>query len=260
MQFAVTGFRYVDYKKNKILKSNILKLIIISTLIIITFLTLTLSYLKYDKNDYLNVKKFYYVSISKSNSSNKVKEESLKVKEMGGAGYLLNISGINHLLVFGYMKREDAMKVKDQLDNIYPSVEIIERIIPAIKRKIRSIIINEISIKNIFKNFDKIGSEIYNLCLNFDKLQVSISEINKILTKTFLDLQDALNIINSNKFKHIPEEITVQIKTSLNFVVEAIKTCISEVYKGENISSNLKLLFVNICEGEFYLKENLNKF
>lgn len=260
MQFAVAGFRYkgckILKKRNKIKIAMFFIIIIFMITIIIVFLTLKNN----DINNYTMAKKLYYISLSKTKNSEQTKDIQSKVKNVGGAGYVLNDNQINYVLGFGYFNKEDAVTVRDNNVSLFESCEVIERSFPTLKSKIKNQIFLLTEYKNVFKFICEAENDIYNLCILYEVAKINNNEVLNSLVKYTLLFQEFSNRIKAIKTSNL---LILSIKdeffTSLNIIVDIFSSAKASVYKGEDVGVCLKNLFLSMCETELYLRQNLNK-
>ena len=260
MQFAVTGFRYVGCKKIKKDSIHINLFVFFITLILVTIIITFTIFYNYNKNDYFSARKIVYLSLYQTKVSSQTNEYQSKVRDVGGAGYNLYENGVYHIVAFGYFADEDAKKVKMGVGEVYKNAELVERISPEIKRKVK----NQIQANLVWQSFMKMlvdsQSQIYKNAINFDKSNISVSDIYKGLVKLSYEVQKISDEINAIKNDNL---LFLSVKnifiTFSQLFKDVVDNCKSQIYKGENVSVSIKYLFVNLCEIDFEFRQELNK-
>ena len=221
-------FNQNDYKKRTQKASGIYFSFLIIVIIILA------SLLTFIKPKELNSIQFYFVEAKTFSTYQQAYNFAQEIQKTNGAGYI-HYNKQYHILLNFYSNKKDAEQVVNNLKPDYPNARIY-----SIKAKNLKIIQNiskkqEKSAKNLSNTTISTINSLYNLCIDYDKNEISQQQV---LTKT-KHLKDIyqnsynnfLNHFNKNSKYNTAKEYAFNILSNFDFIVNYNEENFSHIYK-----------------------------
>lgn len=215
--------------------------------------------LKNGRQRTFNQQTFFFLVLEKTKLKNNVDFLQTKVQSSGGAGFVLNEDGEFKIVGFAYKNKLAAEGVLSNISSDF-NPEIIEKTVPAIKRKVQLKISSEPQILEAFKFAKNVIDNFYDNIVLYSKSKISDAEFYRWLGKTALEsegLKASLNNIKNNKkwFKSLSSETL----TMLLVIENTFKNLSNEIYKSGKIASTMKNGLVFLIEMRISTAKNVNK-
>ena len=259
MQFAVAGFRYVDYKKRKRSKIFLITFFVVVIIFICVILITNLIIQNSSHNNYINSRNIFYISLFESENIKEIKNLQSKTRSLGGAGYIYSQNNRNYVLMFACLSKQDAEKIKNKNAEYSESIKIIERSASKIKFSVRRKIISDQYLNEGLKFLYNLGATLFDLSVSFDSGGISQSQVYKDLVKYTLLCQDFLRKYESFDDKVTNIDIYKQFITTYKILNEALESCKNEIYRGGETTVYIKYLIISVFEIDIDLRKELNK-
>lgn len=215
------------------------------------------------KNNIFSIKKIeipsysvYAVSINDFNSYEKAKDYSVAVKQKGGAGVVYN-SGEYFVFISSYPSLSEAKEIKQNLLDLGYKSRIVNLKVDAVLTNYKGD--NSSLFLSAINFFRKTYNCLQNHVINFDKLELTQSQVNSALAKL---LSENISILNTmQNLKHSQDlplkqlvfvpltEVKKNLETLLCFTGEDMEytsnlkqTCIEIILKNKQLVNQIKAL------------------
>lgn len=190
---------YVPLKRlRKVPKMRIISLVsvIFIFFIILIFLALAL-YFKRDK--VFKQTTFYFVYAEKSRKSNELEVLSEKVKNLGGAGNVIQYENCYYLILSVYSDEKSAENVVKNNKEIYENISFLKLSSKKISYKTAKKIKWSAQCVSYIKNLNLAVNEIYQLELKYLSGKISDNDLCVAVLKLKFDLEDVVLMLKPNK-------------------------------------------------------------
>lgn len=211
------------------------------------------------KNDVFKEQSVFFLSLAKTSNKNNVEFFKDKVRNVGGAGYVFVCDGVYKIIGFAYENKNVAEEIAKNVVGDF-DVEIIERKVPKIKRKIKQQICGVSVLFDGFGFIFRQMSELYENVVLYSKLKISDVEMYKILAKNVLETKRLQSEIEKlNPAKKLQKSISREILTMLMAIENSYKNVSDEIYKSGQISVEVKNQYIFLVEMQIKMAKSLNK-
>lgn len=204
-------------------------------------------------------RKYYYVMLEKTRHKNNVDFLKTKVKNSGGAGYVLYDGGEYKIVGFAYQTKSIAEKIVLSVPAGF-EVEVVERTVPKIKRKVQSEIMSNPELFQAYKFISNVIEEFYENIILYSKSKISDAEFYRWLEKNKIESESLLKKTSNTKHKNSWfKSLSSEVSTMLVSIVSTFENVSNEVYKSGTIDSTMKNGFIILVEMWIDMSENVNK-
>lgn len=235
------------YRKNK--KHKKWRFLVFLCIIFTLVFCFTFAFLPHTNNIYKS-KSYYLLSLKNSKQKGYIDRYESVVTGAGGAGLICKISNNYHIFAFGYFTREDANKVLNDSLKLFEDAQIIETIVPSVKK---NIVKNNLKNKKAFEFISSLPKIVYRLAVDADNSQ-DFFQTYRELERLSIESLDFIEILEDGKTDNISDILLISLKIINGFM----NSCKDDIYSGANASIKLKLLFLQCVLEEKNLRDCLN--
>lgn len=236
------GYTYKVPKRKGGHKKKLKILIVIAIVIVAIFFCFQFYNFIKSKNNVNSTKNFYALSIAKYENQQLAQNMATNIKLQSGAGYVYFYNNEYYVLVSCYKNKDDAIKVRDNLNDNGYQLEIVNLEIKSVNFDLKLTNEQKKCLENSLNLFIDNYSYLYDKSIEIDCNTTTVSELKEDLNKLYINNQEIINNLN-NTVKDVSYSKVIYLKIYLNTLQEKLKQLI-EIQS--NYSSFIKETYFEI--------------
>lgn len=236
MQESVT----LKHKINK-QKNNIKYVIFTVLFFFLIFLIFTILVVSKKSNLIFDAKTFYIVYAEKNKNSSVLYENQSKIKNMGGAGIVVEKNNEYYLAVSIYLTKDDAKEIVNNLSLQFSNAGIVEFSSSAISNKVKTQIKKDAMCFELYKIIYNFFDEYQELMFLFAKGEIGEGKFMSSLVAKKLEIE-------KQKIEYIKDNEFVEFEELLTKIISHFDYLFSKFYAVEIKESLCYEFFIYYCQ------------